>query len=159
MPGRLFLYVSKKIPRPSNWSVLPNTRPCWARCRVSHIAIPSPCKFPEPEISNSTSILWNVNHPMYSYDFALTSQFVAVRGTLEKIHPSRDALSPVNRMYLVYLVILETWNVMQWKHTCLLEWRCHLQSPTNDFACQNLDKAMQKSKSEQHWKDIRIVVD
>jgi hypothetical protein len=42
VPGRLFLYVSKKRPSPSNLSVWPKTLPGCPRCFVSHMAKPSP---------------------------------------------------------------------------------------------------------------------
>lgn len=54
------------------------------------MAKPSPNRLPCPWILNSTKI----------------SQFVAVRGTLEKIQPSREGLSDASRMYLSVRMIV-----------------------------------------------------
>jgi len=93
------------MPRPSNLSVEPKTGPPVARCFVSHKAMPSAWRLPLPWILNSNSICVRATIRDHHFLKALgtrkhTSQFVAVNGTFENIHPLWDGRSEASRMYL-----------------------------------------------------------
>jgi hypothetical protein len=50
-------------------------------------------------------------HMIRAYFSVLTSQFVAVRGTRENIHPSCDGRSEVSRIYLPHLATVPLDNI------------------------------------------------
>jgi hypothetical protein len=79
-----------------------------------------------------------------------TSQFVAVKGTREKSHPSCEGRSEVRRMYLERKSAYNSSKELQdCGHTGLRVRLCFLQSQTIDFAYQNPGMAVSKLATPQ----------